>query len=124
MSEKPFNENMAESRKVGELKRDAHYSCVSFVVHTLIIKKGWIDALFLQVLKHNTWVSIPVFVWNGLTQNVKMDHKKKFHGSLQNAQFFPCKDACTLLRQRLNLEACTIFVKSFWFFRILKQEIE
>ena len=82
MSEKPFNEKMAESRKVEGLKKDGHHSYVSFVVYTLIIEKGWIDASFLEGLKHNTWVTIPGFVWNGLTQNVKMDQKKKFHKSL------------------------------------------
>ena len=74
VSEKPFHENMAESRKVGELKKDAHYSYASFLVHRLIIEKGWINALFLMGLKHNTWVAIPGVFQNGLTQNVKMDH--------------------------------------------------
>ena len=62
MSEKPFDENMAERRKVGELKKDGHYSYVSFVVHTSIIEKSWIDAKFSQGLKHNKWVAIPDFV--------------------------------------------------------------
>ena len=48
VSEKPFNEKMAESRKVGELKKDGHYSYVSFVVYTLIIEKGWINNHFLR----------------------------------------------------------------------------
>ena len=60
----------------------------------MIIEKGWINASFLQGLKHNTWVAIPGFVQNGLTQNVKMDHKKKFHRSLQTMQLllmYKCK---------------------------------
>ena len=77
VSEKPFNENMAESRKDGELKKDGLYWYVLFILHRSIIKKGWIDASFFQRLKHGTWVVIPGFVQNGLTQNVKMDCKKK-----------------------------------------------
>ena len=44
MSEMKFDENIAESRKMDELKKDEHHSFVSFVVHTSIIEKGWIDA--------------------------------------------------------------------------------
>ena len=40
VSDMPFNENIAKKRKVGGLKKDAHYSHISFVVHTLIIEKG------------------------------------------------------------------------------------
>ena len=40
LSEKPFDENVAERRIVGELKKDGHYSYVSFVNHTSIIEKG------------------------------------------------------------------------------------
>ena len=87
--EKPIDENTSERRKVGELKKDALYSYVSFVVHTLIIENSWIDASFLEGLKHNTYVAIPGFVQNGLTQNVKMDHKKKFHRTLQTMQVLP-----------------------------------
>ena len=39
LSEKPFDENMAKSRKVGELKKVAQYSNVSFVVQTSITEK-------------------------------------------------------------------------------------
>ena len=48
VSEYPFDENMAERRKVGELKKDAHYSYVSFVVCSSIIKKILIDINFNQ----------------------------------------------------------------------------
>ena len=89
VSAKPFDENMAESRKVGELKKEGHYWYVSFVVYTSIIEKGWIDAKFLQGLNQNKWVVIPGFVQNGLTQHGKMDHKKKFHKSLQTMQLLP-----------------------------------
>ena len=51
MYEEPFNEKMAESRKFGELKKDGHYSYVSFVVLTLIFEKGWINANFVQGLR-------------------------------------------------------------------------
>ena len=85
-SEKPFNENRAESRKVGKLKKGCHHSYASFLVHTSMIENGWINAKCLQELKHNTWVAIPGFVQHGLTQNVKMDHKKKFRRYLQTMQ--------------------------------------
>ena len=52
-------------------------------------EKGWIGAKFVQGLKHNTWVVIPSFVQNGLNQNVKMDHKKNVHRSLQTMQLLP-----------------------------------
>ena len=89
MSEMPFNENMAERRQVVELKTDGLYWYVSFVLHTSIIKKHWIDATFLQGLNHNKWIVIPSFFHKGLTENVKMDHKKKFHRSLQTIQLLP-----------------------------------
>ena len=80
---------MAESRKVGELKKFSSLLYVSFVVHTLIIEKGWIDASFLDGLILNTWVAIPCFVHNGLTQNVKTDNTKKFHSCLKTMQLLP-----------------------------------
>ena len=80
---------MAESRKVVELKKDFLYWYVSFALHSSIIKKGWIDATFLQELNSNKWVVIPSFVQNGLSQNVKMNHEKKFHRSLQTMQMLP-----------------------------------
>ena len=104
---------MAESRKVGELERDGHYSYVLFVVHTSVIEIGWIDASFLQGLKHNKWDAIPGFVQNGHTQNVKMDHKKSFTKVSRLCRCFLCKDTSTPQKQTLNLEGCTIFVKLF-----------
>ena len=53
MSEMPFDENIAESRNVTKLKKDGIYLCVSFVLHTLIMKNGCIDATFLQGFWHN-----------------------------------------------------------------------
>ena len=64
MTEKPFDENMDESRKVEELKKDGLYLNDSFIL-TSIIEKGWINASFLQGLKHNKWVVIPSNVQNG-----------------------------------------------------------
>ena len=40
--------NMAESRKLEELKKDVHYSYVLVEVHTLIIEKGGANASFLK----------------------------------------------------------------------------
>ena len=54
-----FDENMAESRKVMELKKDGFYWYVSFLLHRSIIEKGWIDVTFLQGLNHNAWVVFP-----------------------------------------------------------------
>ena len=89
MSEKPFNENMAEGRKVGGFKKDAHCSFALFVVHSSLIEKGWIDASFLEGLKHNAWVVIQGFVQNCLTQNVKMVYKNNFDKSLYTMQLLP-----------------------------------
>ena len=88
ITEKPFDENMAKKESLGSKKVD-HYLYLSFVVHTLIIEKGWINESFLQGLKHNTWVSIPGFVQNGIAQYVQMYHKKKFHRSLQTMKLLP-----------------------------------
>ena len=44
MSEKPFDENIAESRNMAQLKKDGLYWCVSFVFLKSIIENGWIDA--------------------------------------------------------------------------------
>ena len=70
MSQKQFGEDMAERKKIGELKKDDRYSYVLFIVHTSIIEKGWTNAEFVQGLRNNTWVAIPGFVQNGPTQNV------------------------------------------------------
>ena len=40
-------------------------------------------------MKHNTWFAIPGFVWDGLTQNVKMDNKMTYHRSLKTMQLLP-----------------------------------
>ena len=69
---------MAKSTKFAKLKYDCHSWYVSFALHTSIIEKHWINATLVQGLRHNKWVVIPSFVLKGLTQNVKMDHKKKF----------------------------------------------
>ena len=53
MSKLPFDGNMSESIKVFDLKKDHIYLYVSFVLHASIIEKGWIDATFLQELRHN-----------------------------------------------------------------------
>ena len=74
VSEKPFDENLAESRKIWELKKDAHYSYALFAVHTSIIEKGWFDAKFIKRLRHNKWVATPGFFQSDLTRNVKLDH--------------------------------------------------
>ena len=117
VSEEPFNENMTARRKVGELQKDGHYSYVSFVIHITIIEKGWIDASFLQGLKHNTWVAIPGFAQNGL-------NRRSFMEVFRLCSFCPCTDASSPLKLKLNLEACFVFVKFFWFLRILKQAIQ
>ena len=67
VSEKPFDDTMAESRKVMGLKKYGLYWYVPFALHTSIIKKGCIDATFLQGLNNNKWVVISSFVQNGLT---------------------------------------------------------
>ena len=46
--QKTFNENMAERRKVGEVKKDGNYLDVLFVVHALNIEMGWINASFFR----------------------------------------------------------------------------
>ena len=67
---------------------------------------------------------IPSFVLKDLTKNVKMDHKKKFHKSLQIMQLFLSSDASTPLKQTLNLKGCTIVLKPFWFLRMVKQNLK
>ena len=58
----PFDEDMAESMKVGELKEDCFYWYILFIIHTSYIEKGLIHATFLQGLRHNKWIVIPCFV--------------------------------------------------------------
>ena len=48
VSEMPFDENMAESIKVAELKRYGLYSYISFMLHRSTIEMGWIDANFFR----------------------------------------------------------------------------
>ena len=62
----PFEKNIAEYRKVAELKKDDLYWYFSYVLHTSIIEKGWINETFLQGLRHNKWVVIPSFVLKGI----------------------------------------------------------
>ena len=123
LSEMPFDENTAENRKVVELKKDGLYWYVLFVLHMSIIEMDLIDATFLQGLNHGKSVVIPSFVLNGLTQNVKIYCKKKFHRSLQTMQ------SLGMYRYKYTSEAdiesiCRVFVKHFWFLRIIMQEIE
>ena len=85
----PFHEKDTKSRKVMDLKKDVFYWYISFLLHLSIIEKSWNDAMFLQGLKHNKWVIIPSYALKGLIQNVKVDHKKKFHKNLQIIQLLP-----------------------------------
>ena len=82
--------------------------------------KGWINVSFLQGWKHNTWVAISGFDQQDLTQNVKINHRKKFHRSLQLSSCCPYTDVSTPLKQKSNLEVCTIYLKVSWFLSILK----
>ena len=115
---------ISEHRKVVELKNDGLCWYVSFVFHGSIIVKGWIDATFLQRLNHNKSVVIPSFVLKCLTQNVKMDHEKKFHKSLQTMQLLPIYRCKYTSKAENEWRGLYNFVKLFWLFRTLKQKIE
>ena len=120
MSETPFDENMAESRKVGELKKDGLHAYVSFILHISIIEKGWINSSFLQGLRHNKWVVIPGFVQNGLTQTMKMDQKKMFHRNLQTMQLLPMYECKYTSKANMEYRGLYNFVTLFWLLRVLK----
>ena len=91
VSKKPFDENMAENRNVVELKKMVFFGIFHLqLMYQLLRRVG----LMYHLLRHNKWDVIPSFVQNDLTQNVKMDHKKKFHRSLQTMQLltmYKCK---------------------------------
>ena len=120
VSEMPFDKNLAETIKVWELKKDDLYWYVSFVLHTSITKKGWIDATFFQGLNHKKWVVILSFIQNGLTQNKKMDHKKTFHRSLQTMQQLPMYRCKYTSEADIESRGLYNFFKLFWFLRMLK----
>ena len=51
-----------------DLENDGIFWYISFILHASMIEKDWIDAMFLQELRHNTWVVIPSYVLNNLAQ--------------------------------------------------------
>ena len=89
MSKMPFNGNMAKNSKVIDLKKDVFYWYISCMLCTSINENHWLDATVLQGLRCNKRVVIPSYVLKGLTQNMKLDYKNKFHESIQTTQLLP-----------------------------------
>ena len=63
--------------------------------------------------KAQKWVVIPGFVQNGLTHNVKMDHKKKFQRSLQTMQLSLIYRYKYTSKEEIESRGLYIFVKLF-----------
>ena len=107
------------------LKKYDLYLYISYILHTSIIERGFIDARFLHVIKHYNWVVIPRYVLKGLTLNMKMGHKKTIFTKFSRlCSCCICTDGSPPGKQKSNLESCKIFVKCFWVLRTVKQEIE
>ena len=49
----------------------------SYVHHSVIIEKAWIDTIFLQVLRFSNCTPITEEDQKGLAENVKMNNNKK-----------------------------------------------
>ena len=122
MSEMPFDENMTESIKIGELKKIGLYRYISYLHHILIIEKGWIDATFIQGLNKK----------NGRNPRFypKWPHSKCENGSQEQlSQRLPDYTVVAHvqmkpLMQTMNLECCKGIVTCFWYLMIMKEVIE